>query len=88
MYFLLCDVLWIQLIVLVIPGIQAFLRQLMRLEYVRELFREYCCFFFVNFAHLSWFSVSKRGGEDSGVGLREDLMGFQVELSYRLKVDT
>jgi len=35
------------------------------------------------FAHLSGFGVSKSRGGDASVGLREDLMGFQTELSYR-----
>jgi len=40
------------------------------------------------FAHFSGFGVSKRKSGDASIGLREDLIGFQIELSYGLKVDT
>jgi hypothetical protein len=40
-------------------------------------------FYLSLFAHLSWVGVSKRKGGDDSIGVREDLIGFQIELSYR-----
>ena len=80
-------VLWVQLVVLIVPGIQSFLRQVPAhavgihprgFSRILLLFLCHCLPVFLE-------SVSKRRGGGASIGLHEDLMGFQTELLYRLK---
>ena len=76
---------------LVIPGIQAFLLLVSDLAVgirPRGISRIQLLFLCRFFAHLSGVGVSRRRGGDASIGLREELIGFQIELPYRLKEDT
>ena len=73
-----------------IPGIQAFLHQIPAhaIGIISRGVSQILLPFLYRFLFIFPESVSKRKGGNANVGLREDLIGFQIELSYRLKVDT